>query len=155
MRPSFHILILFLLTLQVGCAAMQPTDSYAPVVGRQTFLPFTSPEPPTRPKVDVSGEPLTLDRCIEVALANNPELAATSREVSATGSRVEIFLESVPQAITVPPEVVILTLKGEPMVFVLDGAKAILRKIETNLVEPVEPQMATVDGLDFLDWDSV
>lgn len=88
MRPSFHILILFPLFLQVGCAAMQPTDPYAPVVVRKTLLPSLSQERPATAKLEISGDPLTLDRCIEIALSNNPELAATTREVSAAGSRV-------------------------------------------------------------------
>ncbi len=89
-RPSFYIFVPFILSLLVGCAAMQPTDPYAAVVtARCTFLPVSSQEPAAPVKVDLSEEPLTLDRCIEVALVNNPELAATSREVAAAGSRVD------------------------------------------------------------------
>jgi outer membrane protein TolC len=39
--------------------------------------------------LELGEEALTLDHCIEVALANNPELAATSREVSAAGFRID------------------------------------------------------------------
>jgi hypothetical protein len=62
MRPSFHKLVLFILSPQVDCAAMQPTDPYAPVVVRKTLLPFPSQDPPTSVKVEHSEEPLTLRR---------------------------------------------------------------------------------------------
>lgn len=90
MHPSFRILVLFLLFDLVGCAVVQPTDPYAPVAGRRGFLasPATALAPAS-PRLEVGEEALTLDRCIEVALANNPELAATGREVSAAGFRVD------------------------------------------------------------------
>lgn len=90
MPPSFHILVFFLLLNGVGCAVVQPTDPYSPVASRRSFL--TSPATalaPASTRLEVGGAPLTLDRCIEVALANNPELAATGREVSAAGFRVD------------------------------------------------------------------
>lgn len=59
----------------------------------------TAPKPVELVKPEVSGEPLTLDRCIDVALANNPELAATDWEVSAAGSRLDQALTSLKAAI--------------------------------------------------------
>jgi outer membrane protein len=88
MHPSSYILVLLLLNM-VGCTALQPTDPYAPISPRQGFIPYASPALPAPTRLEPSGEPFTLDRCIEVALANNPELAATSQEVSAAGSRVD------------------------------------------------------------------
>jgi outer membrane protein len=116
----------------VGCAAMQPTDPYAPVVGRQTWLPLTSAEPPVPAKMEVSGEPLTLDRCIEVALANNPELAATSREVSAAGSRVDqaraqrwpiLSAEGSYNRFLDPQRLLQATYNGEPGIFDVNLAR--------------------------------
>mgnify|MGYP000064831173 FL=1 len=89
MWPSSYLLTLFLLLNVVGCAVLQPTDPYAPVFHPRSFLSSSPAKTPEPMKPDVAGEPLTLDRCIEVALANNPELAATGREVSASGFRVD------------------------------------------------------------------
>lgn len=90
MRPFPFLSTLFLLSLLVaGCVGMQPTDPYAPVPRHEAFPLLTARKPPAAVRPEVAGEPLTLERCLEVALANNPELAATDWEVSAAGFRAD------------------------------------------------------------------
>ncbi len=73
-----------------GCALVQPTDPYGPVPELKTYgtLPPPAEPPPRLRQVEAQG-PLTLERCLEVALANNPEVAATTREVSASQAKVD------------------------------------------------------------------
>jgi len=83
--PLIPMLLLFL----SGCALMEPTNPYAPASRRKTLAGggYAQPIPPPTPEA-MQG-PLPLDRCIEVALANNPEVAATGWEATASTSRLD------------------------------------------------------------------
>lgn len=48
-------------------------------------------------------------------------------------ARIEVILQSVPEAVTVPSEAVIVTPKGERIAFVVEDGKAVLRKVETGI----------------------
>ena len=71
-----------------GCAVLSPTDPYAPIPTikasgvRIPMASRLSPEKEAAPE----GQ-LTLERSIEIALANNPEVAATLWDVSVAGAR--------------------------------------------------------------------
>lgn len=77
------------LVFQTACGSLPRTDPYGslPPRGLSLFTTASRPNPPTKPSV--AGQSLTLEQCIEVALQNNPELAATDWEVSAAGSRLD------------------------------------------------------------------
>jgi outer membrane protein len=85
-HPS--LILLFTLLSLTGCATFQPTDPYAPVSRRTLFDSDTRPYPDRHPAPVAIESPVTLDRCVEIALENNPEVAATGWEVSAAGSRL-------------------------------------------------------------------
>jgi outer membrane protein TolC len=73
-----------------GCAVVYPTDAYAPVsTTKASRVSIPTPSHPF-PEKDIAPEgQLTLDRSIEIALANNPEVAATLWEVSAAGAKLD------------------------------------------------------------------
>jgi membrane fusion protein (multidrug efflux system) len=48
-------------------------------------------------------------------------------------ARIEVLLQSVPEAVTVPSEAVIVTPKGERVAFVVENGKAVRRKVETGI----------------------
>jgi len=48
-------------------------------------------------------------------------------------ARIQVTLQSVPEAVTVPSEAVIVTPKGERIAFVVREGKAVRRKIETGI----------------------
>jgi len=87
-RLSFFVGLL--LVCFSGCALVQPTDPLAPVPGFKAYgsLPPPTQPPPAVKAVEAQG-PLTLERCLEVALANNPEVAATNWEVAASQARLD------------------------------------------------------------------
>lgn len=58
-------------------------------------------------------------------------------------ARLEIQLQSVPQAVTVPSEAVIVTPKGERIAFVVREGKAERRKIETGIEKSGRVQIVT------------
>ncbi|MCK8603669.1 TolC family protein [Desulfoferrobacter suflitae] len=83
------MLTLFTLLYTGGCALVHPTNSGVPVEDLrflQEEIPVPSPKH-TQP-LELSGE-MTLDRCIETALQNNPELAASDWDVAASVARVK------------------------------------------------------------------
>jgi len=73
-----------------GCAVPQPTDPYAPVSGfnRSSSSGGYARSGERQAPTTLEG-PATLERCLELALANNPELAATGWDVSAAGNRLD------------------------------------------------------------------
>jgi len=73
-----------------GCAVISPTDAYAPVpTAKASRIRIPTPSH-SFPEKDTPPEgQLTLERSIEIALANNPEVAATLWDVSAAGAKVD------------------------------------------------------------------
>ena len=71
-----------------GCAVVSPTDPYAPVPAtRASGVRIPTPSHPSPEKETAPEGRLTLERSIEIALANNPEVAATLWDVSVAGAR--------------------------------------------------------------------
>lgn len=77
--------LLALVALFSGCAIIRPTDPYA---GMDRYGPSQAPSDAFRlgTKKRVEG-PLTLDKCIRIALENNPDPRATTHEVNAARAR--------------------------------------------------------------------
>ena len=85
------IFILGCLMVQIsGCSVIPHTDPYVPVAG---FKEHGQPPPPATPPPELATvQPegtLTLERCVEIALANNPEVAAVNWEVDAAAAKTE------------------------------------------------------------------
>lgn len=60
-------------------------------------------------------------------------------------ARIEVTLQSIPDAVTVPSEAVIVTPKGEHIAFVVEGGKAVRRKVETGIEK--EGRIQVVKGI--------
>ena len=70
-----------LLTVSLaGCALFAPTDPYAPVRLNGEAVPAASARQGAEAEPSVQG-PLTLQQCVEIALANNPDVAAAGSGV--------------------------------------------------------------------------
>ncbi len=82
-------LTLFTLLYAGGCALINPTNPAIPVENLQ-FLQeeIPVPSPKHTQALELTGE-MTLERCIETALQNNPELAATDWDVAASVARLK------------------------------------------------------------------
>ncbi|MHB8066651.1 MAG: TolC family protein [Desulfobaccales bacterium] len=73
-----------------GCAVISPTDPYAPVpTSRASRVTIPTPSQPLPKKELEPTGTLTLERSIEIALANNPEVAATLWDVSVAGAKID------------------------------------------------------------------
>jgi outer membrane protein TolC len=73
-----------------GCALLQPTESFSPVPAAEaTRITVPAPSQPSPAKEEVLPEALTLERSLEIALKNNPEVAATLWDVSAAGAKLD------------------------------------------------------------------
>ena len=71
-----------------GCAVLSPTDPYAPIpTTKASGVRIPTPSHPFPEKETAPEGQLTLERSIEIALANNPEVAATLWDVSVAGAR--------------------------------------------------------------------
>jgi outer membrane protein TolC len=71
-----------------GCAIISPTDAYTPVpTTKASGVRIPAPSHPFPEKETQPEGQLTLERSIEIALANNPEVAATLWDVSVAGSK--------------------------------------------------------------------
>ncbi len=79
-------IVAFLSLLAVGCASLRPTDPYRPVTGGAAAY-ASARRSPERPPGKVPEGPLELDRAIETALANNPEVAAAEWDSEAARAR--------------------------------------------------------------------
>ena len=80
------IMIMFLIL--PGCAVLSPTDPYAPIpTTKASRVRIPTPSHPFPEKETAPEGQLTLERSIEIALANNPEVAATLWDVSVAGAR--------------------------------------------------------------------
>jgi len=69
---------------------LSPTDPYAPIpTAKGSGVRIPSPSHPFPEKETAPEGQLTLERSIEIALKNNPEVAATLWDVSAAGAKVD------------------------------------------------------------------
>jgi len=73
-----------------GCVLTQPTEPFKPVLSAEAtgIIPST-PSQPSPAREETGSEALTLERSLEIALKNNPEVAATLWDVSAAGAKVD------------------------------------------------------------------
>jgi outer membrane protein TolC len=76
--------VLMAAVLLAGCAAMRPTETYAVAGGS---VQSSAGPPAAAASVEQPDGPLTLQRAIEIALANNPEVAARGRDAEAAQAR--------------------------------------------------------------------
>ena len=91
-QEKFCLVVTVIAALLVGCAILSPTDHYAPVPdSRLSSVPQNHPQPSISMETQLPTirESLTLDRAIQIALANNPEIAATQWDLSAAASRLD------------------------------------------------------------------
>ena len=78
MYGAVILMILYAIILP-GCVLVQPTEPFSPVpVTEATRITAPAPSQPSPAKEEVVPEALTLERSLEIALKNNPEVAATS-----------------------------------------------------------------------------
>ncbi len=83
MKTALLVILACLGSMAGGCVPFSPTDPYGGVVSHRIH-PDLSPRPAaTQP----APGPLTLHDAIRVALANNPELAATGYDVEAAAAQ--------------------------------------------------------------------
>jgi outer membrane protein len=80
------LLLMSFAVLLSGCALTQPTNPYAGMPALRTGTGPTSRAAP----VEQARGPLTLSEAIRLALANNPNLAATARDVDVAGAQKDI-----------------------------------------------------------------
>ena len=81
-------IIMIMVLILPGCAVLSPTDAYAPVPAtKASGVRIPTPSHPFPEKVTAPEGKLTLERSIEIALDNNPEVAATLWDVSVAGAR--------------------------------------------------------------------
>jgi outer membrane protein TolC len=81
--------ILYVLILP-GCVLLQPTEPFGPVpTTKATGITAPAPSQPFPAKEEAVPEALTLDGSLEIALKNNPEVAATLWDVSVAGAKVD------------------------------------------------------------------
>jgi outer membrane protein TolC len=88
MKLIFITSILAIVLAATGCVLTHPTDPYEPVAPR--FKPTTEASARRTPKSPSVSEALTRREAIDIALANNPGLAARRRDVSAADAREDI-----------------------------------------------------------------
>ncbi len=89
MHGTVILTILYALILP-GCVLLQPTESFNPVpVTEATGITAPVPSQPIPAKEEILPEPLTLEHSLEIALKNNPEVAATLWDVSAAGAKLD------------------------------------------------------------------
>lgn len=76
--PTVILTILYALILP-GCVLMQPTEPFSPVpVTEATRITAPAPSQPIPAKEEIVPEALTLERSLDIALTNNPEVAEIS-----------------------------------------------------------------------------
>lgn len=81
-------IIMIMVLILPGCAVLSPTDPYASIPTiKASGVRIPKPSHPLPEKETAPEAQLTLERSIEIALANNPEVAATLWDVSVAGAR--------------------------------------------------------------------
>ena len=89
MYVTVILVILYALILP-GCVLVQPTEPFSPVpVTEATRITAPAPSQPSPAKEEVVPEAMTLERSLDIALKNNPEVAATLWDVSAAGAKLD------------------------------------------------------------------
>ncbi|MDD2903819.1 MAG: TolC family protein [Syntrophales bacterium] len=89
MHGPIILAILYVLILP-GCVLLQPTEPFGPVpTTKATGIAVPAPSQPVPAKEEAIPETLTLERSLEIALKNNPEVAATLWDVSAAGAKLD------------------------------------------------------------------
>jgi outer membrane protein TolC len=89
LHGTIILTILYALVMP-GCVLMQPTEPLSPVpVAEATRITAPAPSQPIPAKEEAVPEALTLERSLEIALKNNPEVAATLWDVSVAGAKVD------------------------------------------------------------------
>lgn len=85
------IISLFIILLPAGCSLLQPTNPYSPLLAKARPAALAPPTSRVHMGIrpELSDEPLTFDRCITIALTNNPEVAATGWEGAAIEYRAD------------------------------------------------------------------
>lgn len=92
-EPRTAILALAVCAMALaGCALTQPTDPYSPIARMQhTGMDQAVVASAQRPWRSIpTREPLTLSRAVDVALANNPEIAAVQWDAAASENRRQV-----------------------------------------------------------------
>ncbi|MDD8045454.1 MAG: TolC family protein [Verrucomicrobiota bacterium] len=120
-------LVTLMVGLLCGCASMQPTDPYAPVEPVVRERDITKADPRHEVLRVYEGK-LTLEQTIEIALANNPEVAARRWDTSAAEARRDqAYGERLPRigflggyTHTLDEQRLIASRDGEPGVFSRD-----------------------------------
>lgn len=89
MSGTIILAILYVLIFP-GCVLLQPTEPFGPVpTTKATGITVPEPSQPVPAKEEALPEALTLERSLEIALKNNPEVAATLWDVSVAGAKVD------------------------------------------------------------------
>ena len=84
------ILVILSALIMSGCVLVQPTEPFSPVpVAEATRITAPAPSQPIPAKEEALPEALTLERSLDLALKNNPEVAATLWDVSAAGAKLD------------------------------------------------------------------
>ncbi len=84
------ILVILSALILPGCVLTQPTEPFKPVLPTEaTKINPPAPSTPSPAREENVSEALTLERSLEIALKNNPEVAATLWDVSAAGAKVD------------------------------------------------------------------
>jgi len=83
-----------LLLVGAGCALTNPTDPYAPIGNGYGPRISGTLSLPDKLEQKMSG-PLTLEQCIEIALANNPEIAAVRHDAASAQARRDVAFSAI------------------------------------------------------------
>ncbi|RJQ65799.1 MAG: TolC family protein [Desulfobacteraceae bacterium] len=83
---KMKISLALMMVLLAGCASMRPTDPYKPLDGRGRAV---SARPPLTSPATMPQGALTLLQAIEIAMANNPEVAARGWDAAVAQARQE------------------------------------------------------------------
>jgi outer membrane protein TolC len=82
---------LIICAMLCGCASTLPTDSYWPIIMRENAA---AEIPAATPPASLLQSPVSLRQAIEIALANNPEVAARGWEATAAEARRDQVYEA-------------------------------------------------------------
>lgn len=85
----FVTLIIIAMSIS-GCVLQHPTDPYAQA-SSLTNIPFNDPlvVPQSKGQITSIRDSLSLERSLEIALANNPEIAATAWDVAGASAKLD------------------------------------------------------------------
>ena len=82
-----------------GCLLLDPTDPYAKmpqrVLSEYGLVSGRTASPTSRPTTQAAEAPITLVKAVEIALGNNPELAAAGHGVDASTAQRDVAVGAV------------------------------------------------------------